>query len=56
MHVVLCSTELLLDVRCLIAEHVYPGNHSLGLPLVEQVAAWEVGELDTTFLLFGLLG
>ena len=50
MHVVLCSTELLLDVRCLIAEHVYPDNRSLGLPFMEQVAAWEVGESDKLYL------
>ena len=50
MHVVLCSTELLLDVRCLIAEHVYPDNRSLGLPFMEQVAAREVGESDKLYL------
>ena len=37
-------------VRCLIAEHVYPDNRSLGLPFMEQVAAWEVGESDKLYL------
>ena len=52
MHVVLCSTELLLDVRCLIAEHVYPDNRSLGLPFMEQVAAW-VGGWGVGQIIFG---
>ena len=48
-------------LQCIVACVLQPSMFTqitvrLVSPFVEQVAAWEVGESDTTFLLFGLLG